>query len=42
MLEIDTNLGGTATLDIIIKEPENLVTDEIYDDQERLIAHIDL
>ena len=32
MLEIDTNLGGTATLDIIIKEPENLVTDEIYED----------
>ena len=32
MLEIDTNLGGTATLDIIIKEPENLVSDEIYED----------
>ncbi len=32
MLEIDTNLGGTATLDIIIKEPKNLVSDEIYED----------
>jgi hypothetical protein len=32
MLEIDTNLGGTATLDIIIKEPENIVSDEIYED----------
>ena len=37
MLEIDTNLGGTATLDIIIKEPEvinneDFINDDIFDD----------
>ena len=37
MLEIDTNLGGTATLDIIIKEPEivnneDFIDDDIFDD----------
>ena len=37
MLEIDKNLGGTATLDIIIKEPvtsisEDLVIDDFFDD----------
>jgi predicted RND superfamily exporter protein len=37
MLEIDTNLGGTATLDIIIKEPEissneDFIDDGIFDD----------
>jgi predicted RND superfamily exporter protein len=33
MLEIDKNLGGTATLDIIIQEPPAVVTDEIIDDE---------
>tara|TARA_B100000767_G_scaffold130984_1_gene124324 strand:+ start:1074 stop:3545 length:2472 start_codon:yes stop_codon:yes gene_type:complete len=37
MLEIDKNLGGTATLDIIIKEPvtsitEDLIIDDFFDD----------
>ena len=37
MLEIDKNLGGTATLDIIIKEPlfiasDDLIEDEFFDD----------
>ena len=37
MLEIDQNLGGTATLDIIIKEPlfidsDDLIEDEFFDD----------
>ncbi|MDC0347847.1 MMPL family transporter [Gammaproteobacteria bacterium] len=37
MLEIDKNLGGTATLDIIIKEPfeemsEDLIEDDFFDD----------
>ena len=37
MLEIDQNLGGTATLDIIIKEPsfiasDDLIKDEFFDD----------
>ena len=37
MLEIDKNLGGTATLDIIIREPfeeisEDLIADDFFDD----------
>ena len=32
MLEIDTNLGGTATLDIIIKEPETTNNEDFIDD----------
>ena len=32
MLEIDKNLGGTATLDIIIQEPLDLTSNEIIDD----------
>ena len=37
MLEIDKNLGGTATLDIIIKDPlfiasDDLIEDEFFDD----------
>ena len=37
MLEIDKNLGGTATLDIIIREPfeevsDNLIDDDFFDD----------
>jgi predicted RND superfamily exporter protein len=37
MLEIDQNLGGTATLDIIIKKPpiiasDDLIEDEFFDD----------
>ena len=37
MLEIDKNLGGTATLDIIIKQPfeemsEDLIEDDFFDD----------
>ena len=37
MLEIDKNLGGTATLDIIIKQPfeeisEELIEDDFFDD----------
>ena len=31
MLEIDKNLGGTATLDIIIQEPLDLTSNEIID-----------
>ena len=33
MLEIDKNLGGTATLDIIIKEPQFSVSDDLIDDE---------
>ena len=33
MLEIDKNLGGTATLDIIIKEPSFIVTDDLIEDE---------
>src|SRR5210317_396818 len=33
MLEIDKNLGGTATLDIIIKEPQFIVSDELIEDE---------
>ena len=33
MLEIDKNLGGTATLDIIIKEPQFTVSDDLIDDE---------
>ena len=33
MLEIDKNLGGTATLDIIIKEPSYIVTDDLIEDE---------
>ena len=33
MLEIDKNLGGTATLDIIINEPILITTDEVIDDE---------
>ncbi|NCX10232.1 MAG: RND family transporter [Proteobacteria bacterium] len=32
MLEIDKNLGGTATLDIIIKEPPQSFSDEFLED----------
>jgi predicted RND superfamily exporter protein len=32
MLEIDKNLGGTATLDIIIREPFEEVSDELIED----------
>ena len=32
MLEIDKNLGGTATLDIIIREPFQEVSDELIED----------
>ena len=32
MLEIDKNLGGTATLDIIIKEPSFIVSDDLIED----------
>ena len=32
MLEIDKNLGGTATLDIIIREPFEEVSDDLIDD----------
>ena len=33
MLEIDQNLGGTATLDIIIKEPSFIVSDDLIEDE---------
>ena len=33
MLEIDKNLGGTATLDIIIKEPQFSVSDDLIEDE---------
>jgi predicted RND superfamily exporter protein len=33
MLEIDQNLGGTATLDIIIKEPSFLTSDDLIEDE---------
>ena len=33
MLEIDKNLGGTATLDIIIKEPQFTVSDDLIEDE---------
>ena len=33
MLEIDQNLGGTATLDIIIKEPSFIVSDDFIEDE---------
>ncbi len=33
MLEIDKNLGGTATLDIIIKEPSFIVSDDLIEDE---------
>ena len=33
MLEIDKNLGGTATLDIIIKEPSFIATDDLIEDE---------
>jgi predicted RND superfamily exporter protein len=33
MLEIDQNLGGTATLDIIIKEPPFLTSDDLIEDE---------
>ena len=33
MLEIDQNLGGTATLDIIIKEPPLIVSDDLIEDE---------
>ena len=33
MLEIDKNLGGTATLDIIIKEPQLSVSDDLIEDE---------
>ena len=33
MLEIDKNLGGTATLDIIIKEPQFIVSDKLIEDE---------
>ena len=33
MLEIDKNLGGTATLDIIIKEPQFSVADDLIEDE---------
>jgi predicted RND superfamily exporter protein len=33
MLEIDQNLGGTATLDIIIKEPPLIISDDLIEDE---------
>ena len=33
MLEIDKNLGGTATLDIIIKEPSFIASDDLIEDE---------
>ena len=33
MLEIDKNLGGTATLDIIIKEPSFMASDDLIEDE---------
>ena len=33
MLEIDQNLGGTATLDIIIKEPSFIASDDLIEDE---------
>jgi predicted RND superfamily exporter protein len=33
MLEIDQNLGGTATLDIIIKEPSFITSDDLIEDE---------
>ena len=33
MLEIDRNLGGTATLDIIIKEPSFIASDDLIEDE---------
>ena len=33
MLEIDKNLGGTATLDIIIKEPQFSISDDLIEDE---------
>jgi len=33
MLEIDKNLGGTATLDIIIKEPSIIASDDLIEDE---------
>ena len=33
MLEIDENLGGTATLDIIIQEPTITVSDDLFEDE---------
>ena len=33
MLKIDTDLGGTATLDIIISEPSNNFIDDFFYDQ---------
>ena len=34
MLEIDKNLGGTATLDIIIREPFEELSDDLIDDDD--------
>ncbi len=33
MLEIDKNLGGTATLDIIIKKPSFIASDDLIEDE---------
>ena len=33
MLEIDKNLGGTATLDIIIQEPAFIASDDLFEDE---------
>ena len=33
MLEIDKNLGGTATLDIIIQEPTFIASDDLFEDE---------
>ena len=40
MLEIDKNLGGTATLDIIIKEPQFSVSDDLIEDEFLMTAFL--